>query len=534
MFIVLSVCMFAYTYTYDIPVALQEQMQHYYGISNVQYALLFSAYAWPNCVIPILVGLLTDKIGVNLIITICFIICVLGNGIFVMGMYYSHYYLMLIGRCIYGVGAESFVMAETPLIYEYFKGKELSFALGANISFSRLGSSVNEVTTYWFYNIDGGGKSGIVLATTMGFILLIFCLIILSGLILHRVLYNTKDLRFDTLSKKKSLMADTLKPSTIKDPMITKTGSNTTNNYNSFASEYSRDKTMTENTMDSFREKQDDTMSIHSDVINKKDDDDYDEGDDKFKLSDIGKFDLRFWLLVINCCLIYGCVEPWMKIGGSFMQSVFGFGHAKANYFLTLPYLTSAILTPFIGYLVDRFGYRCHLLLISAILLTIIHYLFMEGFINEYLNAVSLIIIGIAYSIFCGVIWPSFAIVVNPKTLGTAYGIGVAGYNLFLGTFFIVVGILAGEEQDSDNEDELEDLSDHRYKDVQYFLLSMAILSIFTVCMLWYVDTQKGGQLKIPTIKPKIVHDLSQYIEENDDFDGNDTVSSVGLTKYGK
>ena len=185
--------------------ALQEQLQQYYSISNIQYTLLFSAYAWPNVRIPILVGLLTDKIGVNVIITICFVICVLGNGLFVMGMYYSTYTLMLIGRCVYGVGAESFVMAETPLLYEYFKGKELSFALGANISFSRLGSSVNDVTTYYFYNLENGGKSGIVLATTMGFILLILCLISLSALILHRILYNKKDLRFETLSRKKSI-----------------------------------------------------------------------------------------------------------------------------------------------------------------------------------------------------------------------------------------------------------------------------------------------------------------------------------------
>eukprot|EP00483_Globobulimina_turgida_P004599 UN04608 len=128
-FIVLSICMFAYTYTYDIPVALQEQLQYYYSISNIQYTLLFSAYAWPNCVIPILVGLLTDKIGVNVVICVCFMVCVAGNAVYVMATYYGYYPLMLIGRSVYGVGAESFVMAETPLIYEYFKGKELSFAL---------------------------------------------------------------------------------------------------------------------------------------------------------------------------------------------------------------------------------------------------------------------------------------------------------------------------------------------------------------------------------------------------------------------
>ena len=328
----------------------------------------------------------------------------------------------------------------------------------------------------------------------------------------------------------------------IRDPIIAGNTYNTTNHYSSFASDYSRDKTIYDNTMESYmnkdkdedkdKDKDDDTtMSIHSDdTMTKKKDE---AEDDKFRLSDIKKFDLRFWLLVVNCCLIYGCVELWMKIGGSFMQSVFNFDHEKANYFLTIPYLTSAVLTPFVGYAVDRLGYRCHLLLVSTVLLTIIHYLFMEGFVNEYLNAGSLIMLGVAYSIFCGVIWPSFAIVVNPKTIGTAYGIGVAGYNLFLGTFFIIVGVLAEEEEYNKEEDELEELEGHRYRDVQYFLLSMAIVSIFTVCMLWYIDTQKGGHLRIPTIKPKVVHDLSKYLDDDGVNDTVSVLSSVGLTRYG-
>merc|ERR1719242_1699538 len=171
-FLVLSICMFAYYYTYDIPVALQEQMQEEYDITNVQYTLLFSAYSWPNAVIPILVGILTDKVGVNIIITICFILAVAGYAVFVVAIYYSYYPLMLIGRVIYGIGIESFVMAETSLIYEYFKGKELSFALGANLSFSRIGSSVNDVTTYWLYTINGG-QQGILLGSAVGLILLI-------------------------------------------------------------------------------------------------------------------------------------------------------------------------------------------------------------------------------------------------------------------------------------------------------------------------------------------------------------------------
>merc|ERR1719249_169208 len=60
------------------------------------------------------------------------------------------------------------------------------------------------------------------------------------------------------------------------------------------------------------------------------------EEDETFRLSDITSFDLRFWLLIVVCCLIEGAVEPFLKIGGSFMQSVLGFTHQKVNTYLTV------------------------------------------------------------------------------------------------------------------------------------------------------------------------------------------------------
>ena len=61
--------------------------------------------------------------------------------------------------------------------------------------------------------------------------------------------------------------------------------------------------------------------------------------DDPFKLSDVTKLDVCFWLLVANTCLIYGCVERWMKIGGSFLQNVYGFRHENANFLLNLYFI---------------------------------------------------------------------------------------------------------------------------------------------------------------------------------------------------
>jgi MFS family permease len=47
---------------------------------------------------------------------------------------------MAIGRLIFGMGAESLIVAVTAALARWFKGKELSFAFGINLTIARLGS----------------------------------------------------------------------------------------------------------------------------------------------------------------------------------------------------------------------------------------------------------------------------------------------------------------------------------------------------------------------------------------------------------
>ena len=47
---------------------------------------------------------------------------------------------MAIGRLIFGMGAESLIVAVTAALARWFKGKELSFAFGINLTICRLGS----------------------------------------------------------------------------------------------------------------------------------------------------------------------------------------------------------------------------------------------------------------------------------------------------------------------------------------------------------------------------------------------------------
>lgn len=96
-------------------------------------------------ILPLLGGILLDSIGVRMgLIFFCGILT-LGQFIFMFGGYSNSYDEMLAGRVVFGMGGESMQVAQSSIISVWFKGKELAFALGLNLSVARLGSVINGI-----------------------------------------------------------------------------------------------------------------------------------------------------------------------------------------------------------------------------------------------------------------------------------------------------------------------------------------------------------------------------------------------------
>jgi predicted MFS family arabinose efflux permease len=131
----MSILLYGVYFAYNSVVPLADSIIREFGISRAQYGLLFSYYSIPNFLIVLIGGILVDKVGVRkaglLFATIC------GAGIFLTAASPS-FRLMLAGRLLYGIGAESLLIAETKILARWFKGKELSFAFGMNVTAVRL------------------------------------------------------------------------------------------------------------------------------------------------------------------------------------------------------------------------------------------------------------------------------------------------------------------------------------------------------------------------------------------------------------
>ncbi|GAB1862909.1 Major facilitator superfamily domain-containing protein 1 [Camponotus japonicus] len=110
-------------FCFDNPGALQDNFKTDLDMSTSTFVLLYSIYSWPNVILCFIGGFLLDSVfGIRL------------------------------GRFVFGIGAESLAVAQNSYAVLWFKGKELNMVFGLQLSFARVGSTVNFLVMEPIYN----------------------------------------------------------------------------------------------------------------------------------------------------------------------------------------------------------------------------------------------------------------------------------------------------------------------------------------------------------------------------------------------
>jgi len=121
--LIMGIVVFGAYYAFDAISPIASYIIKGMAITRAQYGLLFSFYSLPNFIMVLLGGILLDKIGIrkagNLFVTLCAI----GVLLTAAGSSFS---IMLLGRFIFGLGAESLLITKTKILSKWFKGKELA------------------------------------------------------------------------------------------------------------------------------------------------------------------------------------------------------------------------------------------------------------------------------------------------------------------------------------------------------------------------------------------------------------------------
>jgi len=131
-----SLAMFGNYYVYDSMWPVIDLMRTDLGFSYQQIGLLSTAYNVAALCVLLIGGYIIDRFGTKKAITVFALICLFAAFLTAAT---PHYEVIFAGRFLLGIGAEPLIVAATTVLAKWFKGKELSFAFGINLSISRIG-----------------------------------------------------------------------------------------------------------------------------------------------------------------------------------------------------------------------------------------------------------------------------------------------------------------------------------------------------------------------------------------------------------
>ncbi|KAI2656612.1 Major facilitator superfamily domain-containing protein 1 [Labeo rohita] len=204
-------------FCYDNPAALQTQVIQDMGLNTASFMQLYAWYSWPNVFLCFLGGFLLDRVfGIRLGTIIFSSFVLVGQIIFAAGALANHFWLMNLGRFVFGIGGESLAVAQNTYAVNWFKGKELNLVFGLQLSMARLGSTVNMNVIGWVYGrIEAMlGSTG---HTTLGITLMIAASTCLFSLICALILGLLDRRAEKILHKEQGKTGEVIKLTDVKD-----------------------------------------------------------------------------------------------------------------------------------------------------------------------------------------------------------------------------------------------------------------------------------------------------------------------------
>ncbi|KAJ3227622.1 hypothetical protein HK099_001129 [Clydaea vesicula] len=294
---------------------------------------------------------------------------------------------------------------------DWFKGKELAFALGVNLAMARMGSVGNEAMWFGF------------LTCLMSF--------------LCAVALNVIDRNHDSVT---GLKKDRYEFINMEGSGTNELGDQEEINFFEELEEF--DNSFTQNT----------------------------KKDDRINLNSIFNFPVAFWLLCFIMILMYATVIPFNTIHSAFLQTKWYKGDPQtASQIMAVPDTISAVLVPFVGTFVDKFGHRNKVLILCGVIMGVVHYILGTATIESLSTPVP-------------------CLVVQEDTLATALGIATATSNASWTIFPIIVASLITR--------------DPTYYLVEMFFVGCCVLGIICCLILYYVDKKyHDGILELPELK---------------------------------
>ena len=157
--------------------------------------------------------------------------------------------------------------------------------------------------------------------------------------------------------------------------------------------------------------------------------------------SDLVSFDRSYWYILSLNVLFAAVFFPFRSTFAiEYFQDAKGLTLQQAGLANSWVFFAAIFATPVFGLLADRLGRRSLMMMIATALMPLV---FLILGTTDWSLWISTALMGISFSVVPAVIWPSTAMLVEPRRLGTAFGLINLLQNLFLAASNLAAGWLA-------------------------------------------------------------------------------------------
>ena len=148
--------------------------------------------------------------------------------------------------------------------------------------------------------------------------------------------------------------------------------------------------------------------------------------EDEFHVSDLGQIfrSKMFWIVALLCVLYYSAIFPFQRFATNFLEETLSISNMEAaGLFKWFPIL-AMVLTPFLGAFIDFKGKGASMMMLGAVIMTLCHLVFafvLPAYPSKTLALVTILILGVSFSLVPASMWPSVPKIIDEKVLGSAY-----------------------------------------------------------------------------------------------------------------
>lgn len=230
-----------------------------------------------------------------------------------------------------------------------------------------------------------------------------------------------------------------------------------------------------------------------------------DLADELFKFKDLLVIvgNRGFWYIALLCVFFYSTVFPFYKYGPDLMVNKFGVSERWAGLLPSLVPFGTMLLTPVFGSVYDKKGKGASIMILGAILLVIVHFIFYLPFITSVVAAFfNVLLLGIAFSLVPSAMWPSVPKIIPEKQLGSAYAMIFWVQNFGLWGIPLAVGIVLDKTNPGVAAAKAAgETVNYNYQTTWMIFVGLTLLALIVSLLLKAEDKRKGYGLELPNIK---------------------------------